>query len=85
MEDDSPLAMAGVEKDDVIVLVDGVPAAELPEDEVFLRLRGEPGTFVDLRFRSAVGELYEVTLERQMMREPSAVWNDVSGAPPDIE
>lgn len=79
MEEDSPLAMAGVEKNDVIVMIDEVPAAELPQDEVFTRLRGEPGTEVALRLRSAIGELYEVTLTRAMMPAPSESWGDGSG------
>ncbi|MFO0747902.1 MAG: hypothetical protein U1F43_19905 [Myxococcota bacterium] len=79
MEPESPLAMAGVDKDDTIVLIDGVPAAELPQDEVFMRLRGDPGTAVDLRFRSAVGELYEVTLERKLMDAPDGTWGGADG------
>lgn len=74
MEDDSPLALAGVEHQDTIVLIDGVPASELPQDEVFLRLRGAPGTSVDLRVRSAEGDLYEVTVDRQMMAAPDETW-----------
>lgn len=67
IEDDTPLALYGIEPGDTIVQIDGAPAAELPMDELLLRLRGEPGTTVGLRVRTAAGELYEVDVLRDMV------------------
>lgn len=67
VEDSTPLALHGVESGDTIVQIDGAPAAELPMDELLLRLRGEPGTTVGLRVRTAAGELYEVDVLRDMV------------------
>lgn len=83
METDSPLYLDGVERDDTIVLVDGMPLSELPDDEALVRLRGAPGTHVELRFRSARGELYDLVLERKLMAAPSETWVPGGGRVPD--
>jgi len=74
VEDDSPLALAGVEPGDRIIRIDADPAATMWLDEVFQRLRGDPGTTVDVRIRSKLGELYDVTIERAMVKAPGEVF-----------
>jgi len=79
LEEDSPLYLDGVERDDTILLVDGMPLSELPDDEALVRLRGDPGTHVELRLRSARGELYDLVLERRLMGAPSETWIEAGG------
>lgn len=74
VEDDSPLALAGIEAGDRIVRIDADPAATMLIEEVFQRLRGDPGTTVDVRIRSKLGELYDVTIERAMVKAPGEVF-----------
>ena len=77
VEQESPLALSGVESGDTIVTIDDVPAAELPMNELLLRLRGEAGTTVNLRVRTAAGELYDVGVLRDTI-QPRSSWEPVN-------
>lgn len=80
VEQESPLALSGVESGDTIVTIDDVPAAELPMNELLLRLRGEAGTTVNLRVRTAAGELYDVGVLRDTI-QPRSAWEPVNVDP----
>ncbi|MCB9737265.1 MAG: carboxypeptidase regulatory-like domain-containing protein [Deltaproteobacteria bacterium] len=75
LEPDSPLALAGAERGDVITMVDGVSAAELSMDELLVRLRGEVGSHVQVRLRNSAGEVYELDLERAMIQVGPDKWS----------
>lgn len=73
---DGPLDQAGVRKGDVVLGIDGEPAGQLTEREVLLRLRGEPGTAVDLRLlRPGEGQL-QIELDRAIIDVEGAGWVD---------
>ncbi|TNF36870.1 MAG: hypothetical protein EP329_04535 [Deltaproteobacteria bacterium] len=74
VEEGCPLEMSGIEAGDTITTIDGVPAAELPMNELLVRLRGEAGTMVDLRVRTASGELYDVGVQRETV-QPRTGWS----------
>lgn len=82
LEPDSPLALAGAEAGDAIIMVDGVSAGELSMDELLLRLRGEAGSHVNLRLRNGAGEVFELDLERAIIRVGPEKWSGTDeGAP----
>lgn len=72
--------VAGVKAGDVIVEVDGVDVSEKTLDEVSDMVRGEKGTFVQLKVRRD-GELLSYTIER---REISSLTVGCSVLPSDI-
>ncbi|PKN55678.1 MAG: hypothetical protein CVU56_20090 [Deltaproteobacteria bacterium HGW-Deltaproteobacteria-14] len=76
VEPSSPLALSGIETGDTIVTIDDAAAAELPMSELLLRLRGEAGTTVNLRVRTAAGELYDVGVLRDTI-QPRSAWEPV--------
>ncbi|MEO8092378.1 MAG: S41 family peptidase [bacterium] len=70
--DDSPAQEAEVEQGDLIVAVDGKSIAGKPADVSAARIKGEPGTEVELRIRPAAGgEEREVTISRAQVRVPA--------------
>jgi len=73
VEQGTPLEMSGIEAGDTITTIDGVPAAELPMNELLLRLRGDAGTTVQLRIRTDSGELYDVGVQREVV-QPRSSW-----------
>jgi carboxyl-terminal processing protease len=69
---DTPAEQAGLEADDVIVAVDGKSIAGVPSDVSTARIKGPPGTEVDLDvIRGGKGKPETVTLERADVRVPA--------------
>jgi carboxyl-terminal processing protease len=70
---DSPAEAANLAVSDVIVAVDGDSIAGVPSEVATGRIKGEPGTEVELTIESANGgERRDVTLERATVRFPVA-------------
>lgn len=55
--DNSPAGEAGIQPGDVVVAVDGQPAAGASEEEVAARIRGEVGTTATIRMRRGAQEI----------------------------
>ena len=71
---DTPADRAGLEEGDVIVAVEGEPIAGVPADVSTARIKGPPGTEVELRVEPADGgEPRDLTLERADVRVPAVV------------
>ncbi|MFO0746865.1 MAG: carboxypeptidase regulatory-like domain-containing protein [Myxococcota bacterium] len=71
-----PLDQAGVRAGDIVLDIDGQPASQLTEREVMLRLRGEPGSAVDLHLmRPGEGQL-QISLDRAVIDLHSSGWVD---------
>jgi carboxyl-terminal processing protease len=69
---DSPAKEAGIEKDDVITRVDGKSIAGVSSDISTARIKGPPGTEVDLTIVSGeTGKSREMTVERASVRLPA--------------
>ena len=69
---DSPAKEVGIEKDDVITHVDGKSIAGIPSDVSTARIKGPPGTEVELKIESArTGKTREITVERASVRLPA--------------
>jgi carboxyl-terminal processing protease len=70
----SPAAMEGLKPEDRVTRIDKKPLDNLPEELVAERLRGAPGTMVELEV-VAVGEMLprSFLLTRQVMHVPSVV------------
>jgi carboxyl-terminal processing protease len=69
---DTPAEEAGLEPGDTIVAVDGKSIAGVPSDVSTARIKGEPGTEVELRVIPADGgKPRDVTLERADVRVPA--------------
>ena len=63
---DTPAAEAGIEPDDIITEVAGEDTFAMILPEVATRIKGEPGSSVDLTlYRPAEGEYYDLTVERR--------------------
>lgn len=60
---EGPAREAGLEVDDVIVAIDGVPIDDLPQREVVAMLRGPVGTLVQLTVRRGDEEI-DLELDR---------------------
>jgi carboxyl-terminal processing protease len=61
----SPAAEAGVEFGDHILAIDGEPAADMSVSEAVMLIRGEGGTYVNLRLeRNGVSESWDVEIAR---------------------
>jgi carboxyl-terminal processing protease len=66
---DTPAERAGLEEGDVIVAVDGRPIAGVPADVSTARIKGPPGSKVELRVDPATrGKPRDLTLERAEVR-----------------
>ncbi len=73
---DQPAEEAGLEKDDILVAVDGKPILpEMSTDEIVLLIRGEVGTEIVLTVgRAGVEEPIDITVVRAIIETPSAHW-----------
>ncbi len=69
---DTPGERAGIQRGDQIVKVDGQTLEKLGMDKVVDRLRGKPGTKVDLTlFRPSTKKTLELTITREVIRVES--------------
>jgi carboxyl-terminal processing protease len=69
---DTPAERAGIEEGDVIVAVDGESIAGVPADVSTARIKGPPGTEVELRVEPAGGgPARALTVERADVRVPA--------------
>ncbi|HEV7227514.1 S41 family peptidase [Brevundimonas sp.] len=66
--DGGPAARAGVQAGDVISTIDGVSAAGLSVSDVSEKLRGAPGTSVNVTFLRDGSDPLEVTLTREIIK-----------------
>ncbi len=73
VREDGPLAFEGVEDGTTVIAVDEEDASTWSLDDMLAILRGEVGTEVGLRLRSREGELYEVMIERGLIRPESGM------------
>jgi carboxyl-terminal processing protease len=79
---DTPAARAGLEEGDLIVAVDGESIAGVPADVATARIKGPPGTEVELRVDPPSGKPRDVTVERAEVRVsavPRAQLRDADG------
>jgi carboxyl-terminal processing protease len=76
----SPAEAAGLLPGDVIVAVNGVPTAGLPEWDVISRVRGPAGTSVVLTvLHTDAKEPVEITVERARIELESVAWARIPG------
>lgn len=68
--EDSPAARVGIMPGDIIVKVDGVSVAELPLTEVVKKLRGEPGSSIELSVRRGE-EVLDFVIVRDLIKVQS--------------
>jgi carboxyl-terminal processing protease len=80
---DQPAEQAGLQKDDVLIAVDGTPIElEMTTDEVVLLIRGEVGTEVVLTVeREGADAPLDISIERAIIETPSAFWRVLEEAP----
>lgn len=80
---DQPAEQAGLQRDDVLLAVDGTPILpEMSTDEVVLLIRGEVGTSVVLTVeREGRDSPIEISIERAIIETPSAHWRLLEEAP----
>jgi carboxyl-terminal processing protease len=70
--EDTPAAEAGIEEGDVIVGVNGRSIADEPADAATARIKGPPGTEVELEvLKSGTEGVEEITLRRAEVRVPA--------------
>lgn len=69
--DDTPAKAAGLAANDEIIAVDDAPIIELEPEEVVMKIRGEVGTEVKLKIKSADGTEREVTIVRDNIKVKS--------------
>ena len=70
--DDSPAARAGIQANDEILAVDGVPVTEIQPEEVAIHIRGEVGTEVILSIRRNGTEDKEFVIQRDTIQVKTA-------------
>lgn len=69
--DDSPADRAGIRPEDVITAVDGRPIAGVPLDVATARIKGRPGTFVELTvLRPATDRTRKLEVRRERISVP---------------
>lgn len=67
--DDTPADRAGIITDDLIVEIDGTPVLGLNIDEAIAKLKGAPGTDVDIKIvRDRTAEPFELTITRAIVK-----------------
>jgi carboxyl-terminal processing protease len=72
--DGTPAAEAGIEEGDVIVAVDGHSIAGEPANAATARIKGPPGSEVEIRVEAAgSGKAREIRLERAEVRVPAVM------------
>ena len=76
--EDTPGWRAGINPGDLIILINGESTDVLSSDEAVARLRGQPGTKVDLTIRRGEKVEFPVTLERAVIEVPT-VKHDMIG------
>ena len=64
---DSPLALEGVEEGSTVLAIDDQDAFTFSMEDAIAMLRGDVGSEVALRLRSAEGELFEVMVQRGLI------------------
>lgn len=69
--EDTPADRAGIRSGDLIVAVEGNSTAELNIDEVVNRLRGRPGTSVDITIQRGARARFDVAIERAIIEVPT--------------
>lgn len=69
--EDTPAYRAGLRAGDLIVSVEGEPTDDLSVDEVVDRLRGAPGTEVEITIRRGRTQEFPVSLERAVIQIPT--------------
>lgn len=69
--EDTPAYRAGLRAGDLIVAVEEEPTDDLSVDEVVDRLRGAPGTEVEITIRRGRSQEFPVTLERAVIQIPT--------------
>lgn len=70
--DDTPAEKAGIEAGDLIISLDGEPVREMSLTDAIDKMRGEPGTDIDLSIRrKGEKELLEFTLTRAEIKVAS--------------
>jgi carboxyl-terminal processing protease len=70
--EDTPAAEAGIEEGDVIVGVNGHSIAAEPADAATARIKGPPGTEVEIEvLKSGTGDVEEISLRRAEVRVPA--------------
>ncbi len=69
--EDTPAYRAGIHAGDLITKVEGESTEELTIDEVVDRLRGEPGTSVEVTIRRGENITFKVQLERAIIEIPT--------------
>ena len=77
--DGSPADKAGLRAGELILAVDGVRVDRSTTDELVRRVRGEPGTPVELRIRGRDGTVREVSILRDRIEVPAVSWAFVPG------
>ena len=84
--ENTPAQRAGIEKGDLVIAVDGESIADTPADVASAKIKGPPGTEVELRVVPVGGgEPREVPVKRAQVRIP-AVDGEIARAPtPDGE
>jgi carboxyl-terminal processing protease len=79
--DGSPADREGLRSGDVIVSVDGIATARLPDDELADLIRGQPGTTVTLGIeRPGTGEREEVRIARRDVQIDPVNWAMAPGS-----
>lgn len=82
--ENTPAERAGIERGDLVVAVDGKSIAGTPADVASARIKGPPGTQVELRVVPAGGgEPRDVTVERAEVRVPAVDGELVEVRTPD--
>lgn len=69
--EDTPAYRAGLRAGDLIVSVEGESTSDLSVDEVVDRLRGAPGTEVEITIRRGRSQEFPVALERAVIQIPT--------------
>jgi carboxyl-terminal processing protease len=78
----SPARKDGLKPGDVLVEVDGKPVADLPLSQVVQRVRGKPGTVVELRLaREGKTGLLRFRITRAKVSVPAVAWQMLPGVP----
>ena len=76
--EDTPAFRAGLRAGDWIKAVEGESTADLTVDEVVSRLRGRPGTTVEITILRGESLEFPVDLERAIIRVPTVKWEMIN-------